>query len=72
METFEIIPAEPQYIIASLGFESKVNKTEFESINNPVNNGFPYVKEIVSNKVIVSCAKDPVFDRPLSELEKEY
>lgn len=47
-------------------------KTDFEKNNQPRKEGFPIVKEIVSNKVIISCAKDPVFDRPLSDLEKEY
>lgn len=50
----------------------RILKTDFEKCNQPRKDGFPIVKEIVSNRIIFSCAKDDVFNRPLSELEKEY
>jgi hypothetical protein len=50
----------------------KVQFSIFEKLNPPSEDGFPKVKELSSGKVFVANAKDPNFDRPISELEKEY
>ncbi len=50
-------------------------KTQFsilEKLNPPREDGFPKVKELSSGAGFVANAKDPNFDKPLSELEKEY
>lgn len=47
-------------------------KTEFEKINPPKENGYPRVNELVAEVVFKTNAKEPDFDKPLSELEKEY
>lgn len=47
-------------------------KTEFEKINPPKENGYPRVNEILAEVVFKSNPKDPNFDNPISDLEKEY
>lgn len=83
METFETINPNCDHLRTLSGMNyckamkvydnlSKRIKTDFEKLNQPRKDGFPIVKEIVSKNIIISCAKDSVFNRPLSELEKEY
>lgn len=47
-------------------------KTEFESIQEVRNDAYPKVSEIRSQQQFKTDHKDPNFDFPLSDLEKEY
>lgn len=46
--------------------------TTFERLNPPREDGYPKVKELKAKVRFVSDAKDPNYDLPLSNLEKEY
>lgn len=60
--------------IANKASEQHRNKmfSILELLNPPREDGFPKVKELSSGSGFVTNAKDPNFDKPLSELEKEY
>lgn len=52
-----------------------MTQTKFEKLNPPRENGFPKVNEITRYKddnPYKINQKDPNFDKPLSELTKEY
>ena len=52
-----------------------MEKTKFENLNQPREDGFPKVNEITRFKdksPYKIDIKDPNFDKPLSELTKEY
>lgn len=44
----------------------------FESIQEKRPDGYPKVREIISEQKFESDRKDPNYDKLLSELEKEY
>jgi hypothetical protein len=47
-------------------------KTKFESIQEIREDGFPKVKEITAKEILSLNPKDPNYDLPWSNLEKEY
>jgi len=44
----------------------------FESIQKKRSDGYPKVREIISKDKFKTDRKDPNYEKPLSELEKEY
>lgn len=46
--------------------------TEFEKLNQPREDGYPRVNEIVASVVFKTNAKESDFDKPIKNLEKNY
>lgn len=44
----------------------------FESLQKKRPDGYPKVREIISKDKFKTDRKDPNYEKPLSELEKEY